>query len=266
MARYIPGGRVVLADGTYELGGSVSLNRQKAHLQGMGGSTHLRPSTTGFTALLTADEVHTRVGWLMLIDSGDSAHDVRYGLLDNAQAWTVAEMVHSHGAELRFDDAQGPTVIQFEHHGQGSADTNAGSYAVFFYSSDPANNARTTYPRVEGGWISEAWQSGTLLLGVDHGSIKAVTFDNNSQSSYFGSDPNRFAGIDLMNTRYSSVLSCHMTPTSNHLHGVHDRSDCTENTVFGNKLERAAYGTNSDLLVEGTDSVHAANHADGTIK
>lgn len=264
MARYIPGGRVVLADGTYEFGGSVSLNKQKAHLQGMGGATHIRPSATGFDRLIQVDEVHCRVGWLMLFDSGDTVHDLRYALVDNAQWWTIVESVHSHGAEFSFEDATGPGVYQVEIHPQPAAGDNPGSHGVRFYGTDPANSLYCDWGRVHGGWIDEVRFHALNLIAARNCSIEGTDVHRASMEDPFSYDAVRLH----RDNEDCSVIGSHINGDGYCLNGVNERSGQNNyrNSVLGNRIEGSSSSSGSDLVMGGTDSKSAANHADGTIK
>lgn len=257
MARYIPGGRVVLADGTYEFGGSVSLNKQKAHLQGMGGSTHIRPSTTGFNSLITVDEVHCRVGYVLLLDSGDDQHDLRYALYDVSQWWTIVENVHTHGAELRFDGSTGPAIIQHEFHGSsatGGAD--AGQNAVTFYND--ADGFGVNYGRVHGGWMEYADRR---TISIGNGTECTVEGLHCRVASQEAEDT-----YDMVllwdGTGYSTVMGCHLAGVGQPRYTVHEASAGNDNSILGNRITG---GVTQDLFLEGT-GVSAANYADGTIK
>lgn len=254
MARYIPGGRVVLADGTYELGGSVSLNRQKAHLQGMGGSTHLRPSTTGFNRLIQVDEIHCRVGYLLLLDSGDTQHDLRFALYDTSQWWTIVEDVHTHGAELGFRGTTGPAVIQLEFHGS-SAGGNAGDRPIGFEKD--ADGFGCDYARVHGGWLEFSDREQILLANANQSHVTGVSTRSGNLAGA------GVSAVRLFDTSYSQVDSCHIEGLNDVKYALHDNPGGTSNSILGN---RAVGGSTQDLLVEGSGSLSAANFADGTIK
>lgn len=254
MARYIPGGRVVLADGTYELGGSVNLNKQKAHLQGMGGATHLRPSTTGFDRLLDVNEVHVRVGYLLLLDTGDSQHDLRFALFESGQFWTIVDNVHTHGAEFGFRGSTGPAVIQLEFHGS-SAGGNAGDRPIGFEKD--ADGFGCDYARVHGGWLEFSDREQILLSNTNKSHVTGVSTRSGDLANA------GVAAVRLFDARYSTVDSSHVDALGDAKYGVHDNTGGTSNSILGNRIEG---GSTQDLLVEGSGSLSAANFADGTIK
>lgn len=244
MARYIPGGRVVLADGTYEFGGPVSLDKQKAHLQGMGGSTHIRPSTTGFSTLLNVDDVHVRVGYLLLLDTGDSQHDLRYAVRDIGQFWTVVEHVHTHGAEFGFDGSIGPAIIQLEHHGS-STGGNAGQEAIGF-TNDP-DGFGVQHGRVHGGWIENPDRRAVLFFNADECTIegmKSRTASREAQDTY---DQILLSG----GTANSNVLGCPVQGVGQPRYALREDSDGTNNAIVGN---RATGGATGNLSINGSGS------------
>lgn len=251
MARYIPGGRVVLADGTYGLGGSVSLNRQKAHLQGVGGATHLRPSTTGFTTLIDVDDIHCRIGYLLLFDSGDTVHDLRYAISDNTQFWTIIESVHTHGAEVIVRGGTGPAVIQHEFHGRGP-----GNKAINFFTD--ADGFGVSYGRVHGGWIEKPDHE---TIKISDGTECTVEGVHGREASMDGQG--NYDMVRLENsTAYCTVNGCNFAGLNMPRYIVHETGNGTDNSILGNRLTG---GNTSDLNLAGT-GVSGGNYADGTIK
>lgn len=260
MSRYIPGGRVVLCDGTYNCADKINLTRQKTHLTGMGGSTHLRPSSTGFSALVIFREIHCRVSHMLIMDSDDSFYDVRYAIYGNDAdgiSWPIVESVHTHGAEVRFHDTPGPGIFQLEHHGQPVPDNNGGKYGIYFSNE-------TMLARVHGGYISRPRQHGIFMHGdggtwsKDH-LVEGVLVEDVSQESLGSQD-----GITLHDgMKDSAVVGCSVTG-SGARYGIYDTGSSADNAILGNRLNRS--GQSADLQVDGSGSVSAANHADGTIK
>lgn len=266
MARYIPGGRVVLSDGTFEFGGSVSLSRQKTWLVGMGGSTHIRPETTGFSSLLTIDEVHCRIRDVLLLDSGDDLHDVQFGVrVDDRQsgsrAWPIVENVHTHGLECRFDEVLGPAVINHEWHSPPDASSISWDCLLFF-SNDDIWPLRL--PRVHGGFFTRAGQMAIRFRAVTNGHIEGVHIDEGSESSLGTYPAIRFENTADLPTDNSSVVGCTVKGANKLSHAILEQSGCESNAFLGNNLNGS--GQTADLEVNGTGSVSAANHADGTVK
>lgn len=111
MARYMPGGRVVLSSGEFELSGPVRPGKSHTTLQGMGHSTLLRPHAGGFTNLIawdyTASSVapeHGVIEHLQLLTTDDDHWD-----LNDDQALYVRGMhtrahdIHTRGCGITLE-------------------------------------------------------------------------------------------------------------------------------------------------------------------
>lgn len=264
MARYIPGGRVVLADGTYEIGNQIQLTRQKTHLMGMGGATHLRPngSTTGYTAITRIFDLHCRIGHMLIYDSDDPGlGDVRYAVYAHGNDdvwWPIIESVHTHGGEFRFVDVNGPGLFQIEHHGQPvPGSDNPGVEGIHI-----DNESRLA--RIHGGYISRPRRRCILLSGdggtfSERNIVEGVLCEDASQESLGSYD-----AILLHNGITRSVVAGCSVIGAGARYGINEYSSGDENAILNNRLNNS--GGTGDLSVSGTGSVSALNHADGTVK
>lgn len=195
--RYIPGGRVVLMDGTYDNAAAVNLNRQKTHVMGMGGATHVKPSGTGFTRLFTFAHMHCRVSHMLLIDSPDPHYDVGYVTEDDANQWNTVEHVHTHGSGFRFEDTVGSAVLHPEiHESSAGASANQEQVGVLFEGVQSIS----LFCRIEGGFVMATKRQNVRLAWAMMAHVSGLTCDRASLGNL-----GVYASIQLHETSESVV-------------------------------------------------------------
>lgn len=217
--RFIPGGRVVLCDGTYNFSGRAQLTRQKTNVQGMGGATHIKPTSFGFSELFHVFHHHCRVGMMLMCDDADDHKDLTAVVrMDNGPSWGIIEHVHSHGLGFDLAGMTGATLINPEVHRSTATQKN---------TSAPAIRLAATVQRVIGGFVRGAQAQGLLLVGAQKATVRGLTVEGASESTL-----NAFNAVDVTtSTAYATVDT--NSEAGMAASALRETASCSNNTFYG---------------------------------
>lgn len=265
MARYMPGGRVVLSSGDFELSGPVQPYKEHSKLEGQGQSTLLRPHTTGFAHLIQWDETnsahapqHGSIESMELLTDGDDHYDLdAQQLIRMFGGWqTTIKDVHTRGGGFQLEQCDRCTVTECDLLSDAGTVYN---YAGVYLLGDSTNSIHDFLNVVERCLFDQPgeqgmraqWQSNLHVTGCEV--WKASQADLNFYSCY-----------RLMSDTVDSLIDdCEagQPGAAEALHGINEHG--ARNFVVANRVDGT--GSDGDVRIAGTDSVGAANHADGYV-
>lgn len=267
MARYMPGGRVVLSSGDFELSGPVQPYKEHSKLEGQGQSTLLRPHTTGFTSLIQWDDTqsthapqHGSIESMELLTDGDDHYDLdpQALILLKQGGLTRVRDVHTRGGGFQIEQSSRNTVSECYIFSDAATVYN---YAGVYLLGSSANSIHDFLNTVTNNLIDQPGEQGVRAQWQAHLHVSGNDVFKPSRR-----DPGFYSGYRFMSDVTLSLLadngvSKQIGAVAPALHGINEAG--SDNYVVANRVDGT--GSSGDLNITGTGSVGAANHGDGAV-
>jgi len=208
------GGKIILREGTYNLGGSINVNKSNVTIQGMGASTILNATAT-VTNLINITGTHCKILDLNLTNNSTvnitnaitvSGSGNNCTIAGNICATTNASGGSSRGIQLNSNCNN--NYITENKCSNGVTATTVGDFGSYGISADSSNNI-ITGNECSNTLVSGNWGSTGIMLGQSGGN-NTVTGNQliNSNNSSSGSNGIFINSANSKNVIIGNICSC----------------------------------------------------------